>query len=65
MMRWCMTQPRVVSTLLSVMALSLGWRLRRIWLLAILLFIMGFAPLASALGSYDWVIDTHHLELEP
>ncbi len=55
----------LLSTVLSILALIHGWRWKRIWYLAILLFCLGFAPAVAALGTAGWIIDVHHLVLEP
>jgi hypothetical protein len=50
---------------LALFAVIIGRRWKRIWVLALLLFLLGFSPFVVADGVYIWIIDFHHLEPEP
>jgi hypothetical protein len=52
------------SFVMSVVALILGWRWKRIWILAVLLILMGFVPLVATLAAESWITRLHHLIME-
>jgi hypothetical protein len=54
----------LLSTIMSVTALIWGWRSVRIRALAILVFLMGFLPLAVAATAYDMIVSLHQLVLD-
>jgi ABC-type sugar transport system permease subunit len=52
------------TLLLSAIALTLGWKSRRIRILVILLILLGFVPLLAAGVTFDWINQVHQLELD-
>lgn len=51
-----------LTMVLTLVAVIVGWRWKRIWILALLLCVLALAPFAAAMGTYGWIITVHHLE---
>jgi ABC-type sugar transport system permease subunit len=49
---------------LSAVALMLGWKSKRVRILAILLILLGVVPLIAAGTAFAWIVGVHQLELD-
>ena len=58
---WCIIAFMLVLILATV-ALIVGWRWKRVWTLALVLVVFGFAPFVVAGSAYQGIIAAHHLE---